>query len=296
MMPGQNHSRIDAVIAVLLVLFISACDRGGGDPGVEFMPYQDDYQSKPDFAQLEYKHPLSVVQLEAMTTEYLASLPQEQVDQVYARLTAGPVPDGAFKGDLFFPRGSSGELRAQEIVGGGIKGLAVKYKAHKLERLGEVLWRGKVFYRDTGVLRNRIEDTRLLAPLIDGDLGSLQKIEYDDKDTWLLFPAKIYCGQSLIDSRRESIIIDYAFSDEIDGYRELPDFLATRRGLQVRDEIRMIRPGFYLGRAYLGRAFILNFTLYNKAMDKQGADSFRANNKAQEDCFTGTRYFAEAAS
>jgi len=291
-----NHCRFDTVVVIFMVLYLSACSRGGGDPGIEFMPFKDDYQSKPDFAQLEYKHPLSVAQLEKITPEYLADLPQEKVDQIYARLTAGPIPDAAFEGDLFFSRGSSGDLRTQEIVGGGVKGLVVKHKTRRLEDLGRVLWKGKVFYRDTGLLRNRIEDTKLLAPLIDGDLSSLRRIDYDGTDTWLLFPARVFCGQSLLDSRRESIIIDYAFTDEIDGYRELPDFLAGRRGFRVRDEIRMIRPGFYLGRAYLGRAFLLNFTLYNEELDQQGADSFRASNQVEEDCFTGTRYFAAADS
>ncbi len=295
MKPNADYRRFTVFAVVLLVLNLSACSRSVEEPGIEFMAFQDDYRSKPDFARLEYKHPLSVAQLEKVTPEYLAGLPQEQVDQIYARLTAGPIPDAAFDGDLFFPRGSSGKLRVQEIVGGGIKGLVVKYKARKLEDLGRVLWKGKVFYRDTGLLRNRIEDTKLLAPLIDGDLDSLRKIKYDGEDAWLLFPAKVFCGQSYLDSRRESIIIDYAFTDEIDGYRELPDFLAGRRGFRVRDEIRMIRPGFYLGRAYLGRAFLLNFTLYNEELDKQGADSFRANNKTAEDCFTGTRYFASAS-
>ena len=113
------------------------------------------------------------------------------------------------------------------------------------------------------ILRNRIEDLAILAPVID-DMLSVPKIEVNGRDSWLLFPARLYCGQSLLDGRRESIIIDYAFTDEIPGYREKPDFLAGRRGFQVRDEIRMIRPGFYLGRAYLGRAFALNFTLYNE--------------------------------
>ena len=96
----------------------------------------------------------------------------------------------------------------------------------------------------------------------------------DGKDAWLLFPAKLYCGQSLLDSRRESIIIDYAFTDEIEGYQERPDFLAGRRGLRIRDEIRMVRPGFYLGRAYADRAFLLNFTLYNAAIAERDGPAF----------------------
>lgn len=290
------HSRliIPAALAIATLL-VSSCTEKAPDPKIAFMEYGEGYQSKPDFAQLEYKHPLSPLELSQITNKYLAKLPQEEVDQIYARLSAGPIPDGPFRGDLFFPRGVDGELRAAEIIGGGFKGLAVKFKLKKLQTLGRVLWKGKVFYKDTGLLRNRIEDTKLLAPLIDGDLSTLTKLEFEDKKTWLLFPAKIYCGQSLLDSRRESVIIDYAFSDEIEGYREMPDALASRRGFKVRDEIRMIRPGFYLGRAYLDRAFVLNFTLYNEEMDKANKESFiKAGNK-QEDCFTGTHYMATAS-
>ena len=41
----------------------------------------------------------------------------------------------------------------------------------------------------------------------------------------------------------------------------------------MRDEIRMVRPGFYLGRAYLDRFSLLNFTALNKdiaARDGEG--------------------------
>ena len=48
------------------------------------------------------------------------------------------------------------------------------------------------------------------------------------------------------------------------GYLEKLDHLVGRDGLAVRDEIRMVRPGFYLGRAYLNRVFGVNFTLYNE--------------------------------
>ena len=81
----------------------------------------------------------------------------------------------------------------------------------------------------------------------------------------LIMPARVYCGISLLDARKESIIIDYAYSDNefgdgVTGYLKLDD-LAGRNGLKIRDEIRMIRPGLYLGRAYLGNVFGLNFVL-----------------------------------
>ena len=117
----------------------------------------------------------------------------------------------------------------------------------------------------------------------------MQKITVNGKDQWLLFPARLYCGQSLLDGRRESIIIDYFFTDSLPGYREKPDFLAGRNGIKVRDEIRMIRPGFYLGRAYIGRAFLLNFTLYNKEIAERDGPAFHKTGSVRDDCWTGTQ-------
>lgn len=301
-MPTIKHNIAHVIVLVscgiAATLILSSC----GDitekakPNIGFMDYSDDFHSKPSFARVENRHPLSNStegreQLERITPQYLESLDQEKIDQIYARLSAGPIPDGAFDGYLFFPKGSSGKLRAAEIVG-GLKGLAVRFKGRKLETLGKVLWKGKVFYRDERVLRNRIEDLAALAPLIDGPITSIEKIDVDEKDAWLLFPARLYCGQSLLDGRRESIIIDYAFSDEISGYRERPDYLASRRGFQVRDEIRMIRPGFYLGRAYLGRAFILNFTLYNENLADSSVENWIQNGNRSENCWIGNQRLA----
>jgi len=283
-----------AAAAALGVLTLAGCDRGE-KADVSFAPYSQDYASKPDFAYVEHKFPLTPQQLQTITPKYLATLDQEQVDQIYARLTAGPIPDGPFDGNLFFPKGESGDRRVAEIIG-GLKGLVVNLKGRKLEAVGRTLWKGKVFYRDEGVLRNRIEDLTLIKPFIDGDTSSLQKITVNGKDAWLLFPAKLYCGQSLLDGRRESIIIDYAFSDGLPGYRERPDFLAGRRGLQIRDEIRMVRPGFYLGRAHANRAFLLNFTLYNQEVAERDGKAFLESGRVAEDCWSGTQRATVAAA
>ena len=257
----------------------------GGKPDIAFAPYGDAYASKPDFAQVEYDHPIPLQELAKVTPKYLTGLNQEELDQLYARLGSGPIPDGPFNGEIVFPRGSSGKLRAAEIIG-GLKGLGVNFKGRLLETAGEALWKGKVFYRNQKILRNRIEDLAVLRPIIGP--GDIPKIDVDGRDAWLLFPAKLYCGQSLIDSRRESIIIDYAFTDEIRGYREKPDFLAGRRGLKVRDEIRMVRPGLYLGRAYMDHAFILNFVLYNKDLDRAGRAEFETG-QVKDECWSGTQ-------
>ena len=279
------------MVALLMpvLLTFSGCDRIKSlfavKPAIAFAPSGESYAEKPDLAQVEYLYPIPVAELNKVTPEYLATLTQDQLDQIYARLSAGPIPDGPFDGSVVFSKGSSGELRAAEILG-GLKGLAAQFKGKKLEIAAETLWKGKVFYRDQRVLRNRIEDLAVLRPIVGP--GEIPKIDVDGKDAWLLFPAKLYCGQSMIDSRRESIIIDYAFTDDIRGYRELPDFLAGRRGLKVRDEIRMVRPGLYLGRAYMDHVFILNFVLYNKHLAQQGESDFLAG-KTKEDCWLGTQ-------
>jgi hypothetical protein len=277
------------LLLLTLTMGLSGCDRladlFAGKPNIAFAPYGDAYASKPDFAQVEYQYPIALKELVKVTPKYLAGLNQEELDQLYARLGSGPIPDGPFDGEIVFPRGSSGKLRAAEIIG-GLKGLGVDFKGKMLETAGEALWKGKVFYRNQKILRNRIQDLALLRPVVGP--GDIPKIDVDGKDAWLLFPAKLYCGQSLIDSRRESIIIDYAFTDDIPGYREKPDFLAGRRGLKVRDEIRMVRPGLYLGRAYMDHAFILNFVLYNKDLDKAGRAEFAAG-QIKDECWSGTQ-------
>ncbi|HSA87806.1 MAG TPA: hypothetical protein VLE46_16645 [Nitrospira sp.] len=258
-------------------------------PDIPYAQSGERYSDKIDLARLEHELPLTPADLMKITPENLKGATQEQVDQIYARLTAGPIPDGAYDGQMFFPKGSSERSRVAEIVGGGIKGFVVDLKAAKLEHIGEFIWKGKVFYRSEGVLRNRIEDLLILKPIVGPNVEKIQKLDVDGKDAWLLFPAKLYCGQSLLDGRRESVIIDYAFTDDLAGYREMPDVLAGREGLEIRDEIRMVRPGFYLGRAYIKKVFALNFTLYNKAVADKESPAFVSSGSIQEDCWLGNQ-------
>jgi hypothetical protein len=277
-----------AWLAIVAALSLSACGKLSQAPDLKFGSYGEGYQTKTDFAQVEHDFPLTPADLSKLTPDNLKSYDQEQVDQIYARLTAGPIPDGPYDGGLFFPKGQSGERRVSEIIG-GLPGLAAELKSVKIEMLGAALWKGKVFYRNERLLRNRIEDTTLLKPLIEGDLATIPKITVHGKDQWLMFPARLYCGQSLLDSRRESIIIDYFFTDELPGYRQRPDYLAGRNGLQVRDEIRMVRPGFYLGRAYTGKVFLLTFTLYNAEVAERDGAAFAKTGDVKEDCWPGTQ-------
>jgi hypothetical protein len=137
-------------------------------------------------------------------------------------------------------------------------------------------------------LRNQITHRRALSRLFKADLSKMRTATINGRKVGLLFPAKLYCGQSLLDSRRESVIIDYFFGDEIDGYLPEFDYIAGPDGLQIRDEIRMVRPGFYLGRAYLGKIFLLDFTLYKQDVAEAG----KATGKTREDCRPGAQQVA----
>jgi len=294
-----------AMNAMVRFAFIAACalNLAGCDainslfhpaPDIKFAPAGKDYREKPDLARVEHEYPLAVADLQKLTPHNLKNYSQEELDQIYARLTAGPIPDGPFSGDLIFPKGEEGDRRLAEIVG-GLPGFALELKLHRVEDLGRLLWKGKVFYRNERLLRNRIEDLALLKPVIEGDPATIQKITVKGKDQWLLFPARLYCGQSLLDSRRESIIIDYFFTDELPGYRQRPDYLAGRNGLKVRDEIRMVRPGLYLGRAYVGRVFLVNFFLHSDEIAGRDGPEFQKTGAVKEDCWPGTQTRTAAA-
>jgi hypothetical protein len=293
-MKASKHSTAGAArvaLGLVAAVLAGSCSMRacGGKPAIPLAEYGTDYRTKLDFARLEHKFPLTRADLMKLTPANVELFNQEEIDQVYARLTAGPIPDGAYRGTFFFSEGA-GLKRMPEILG-GLLGKAADVKVEFLERLGGKLWQGKVFYRDKRELRNMITDRASvdwLLRTLNVDEKSLTPTKTPDgKDAWLLFPAKLYCGQSLLDGRRESIIIDYAFTDEQPGYRAGIDSLGGRNGTQIRDEIRMVRPGFYLGRAYLSRVFALNFTLENDKVEKEASDAFLKTGRIEEDCWPG---------
>jgi hypothetical protein len=270
---------------------------------IPFAPMQDTAIKDPDnptktfridFARVEAEFPLSRADLMKLTPDLIATLEQEKVDQIYARLTAGPLPDGPYLGDFFFARGDNKDARIEEIIG-GLRGRLAGTAVSFLELIGNDLWRGKVFYRDQRIARTMVRDRAALREFV-GDPATIMTTTIPDETwlsqlfpsrAWLLFPAKVHCGQSLLDGRRESIVIDHNFNDEVEGYRASPDSLAGRGGLRIRDELRMIRPGFYLGRAYANRMFLANFTLYNPAVADPQEDAFRSGAPTPEECWPG---------
>jgi hypothetical protein len=275
-----------AGLAAMLALVALAACQTSRPPTVKFLPYGNDYASKPDFARVERLAPLTVAQRLELTPQNLAVLSQEEIDQIYARLTAGPVPDGPYDGSIIFAKGGGPE-RISEVLG-GLRELVVNLEIEQMKILGETLWKGKVFYRGPMELRNMIDLRGAVATAFGVKEADMRTFQYHDKKVGLLFPAKLFCGQSLLDSRRESIIIDYAFGDDLDGYLDGVDKIAGRNGLQVRDEIRRIRPGFYLGRAYMGRVFVLDFTLFNPQVAAAGLAAWQGGGGNDEDCWPGS--------
>jgi hypothetical protein len=275
------------LIIVVLVLAVAAGYyiwkvRTGVD--LTFAPYDDAYDSKVDLARAETEYAMQREKLRRVTLANLRGFDQEQLDQLYAHLTAGPIPDGQYQGEILFQKGSSGKYRAAEIVG-GLRGVGVDIATDKLTDLGEALWKGKVFYRDQRLLRNKIEKLDVLTKFFPAKQNDIEQLSAQRNREF--FPAKLYCGQSLLDGRRESVIIDYAFTNELPGYREVPDALGGREGLLIRDEIRMVRPGLYLGRAYMNGVFGLNFALYNDTVANSQTDEWVQTGKVAEDCWTG---------
>ena len=144
--------------------------------------------------------------------------------------------------------------------------MGIDMKLDLLTSMGEMFWQGKVFYRDRLELRNIIDKELIISTLFGVSRDEMRIEEVLGDEVALLFPAKLCEGDSQFDPRRPSVIIDYAETAQIEGYIEKIDRLGGKQGLKIRDEIRMLRPGFYLGRAYFGTLFGLNFTLYMKRL------------------------------
>ena len=175
---------------------------------------------------------LSKEQRETFTVESLAAKSQADLNDIYSSLTSGQIPDGESKGTVVFD--DSGDNAVEKL-------LSALEPSGQLEDfikgLGTQLWQGKVFFKQENMLLNRI------GPV-------------------LKFPAKVGCGKSLLDASKESIVLDYSVGESLPGYDPLLDWTMSKNGLNIRDEIRMVKPGLYLGRAYAGNGvYVLNFII-----------------------------------
>jgi hypothetical protein len=235
------------------------------EPKLAVQDRNDLFRCKPDFARLEHEHPLTHKDLgKIMPTDLMAQqTTQEQVDQIYARLTAGSIPNGFYDVRVFRRVGGVRFEDYTNIAGPGGQGLDLLLRTPMLETILPLVWRGKVFESAHRIVRTQLFGFKVLPRL---------------------FPAKVYCGQSLLDGRRESIILDYTFSETLPGYHSMIDRFMGHQWLQVRDEVRMVRPGLYLGRVYMGRIFVFNVILYQPDLLTEPPDDTAWNH---EDCHVG---------
>ena len=255
------------LIAIVAALIWARRKKPAVQPGIPFGPTG---AGALDFDTLEARFPLGADHLKLLDQQNIESFNQDQIDQIYARLHAGPIPDGPYHGSFFFADG--GNFRSIADVIGGLRGAGMNLKLDLLTKVGEMLWQGKVFYRDSRELRNIIDREQVVSALFGVSTDEMRIEQIFGKQVALLFPAKLYIGDSQLDARRPSVIIDYDETAQIDGYIEKIDRLVGKDGLKIRDEIRMLRPGFYLGRAYFGTLFGLNFTLFNEDVASREAD------------------------
>jgi hypothetical protein len=117
---------------------------------------------------------------------------------------------------------------AGEIRDGDADGIVVIAPGTDISRIASFLirliaWRGKVFNGQSGDLRNKV-----------GPFG------------WKLVQAKVYKDASWFDGE-ETIVLDYSKTS----------FVARR----IRDEIREIAPGVYLGLVFWDRTKVAMFAL-----------------------------------
>jgi hypothetical protein len=125
--------------------------------------------------------------------------------------------------DELFTNSASGDIPDGEATGTAIIAPGTTYSAEIAEVINHFGWQGKIFDAKHGTLKNRILAFGLQAII-----------------------ARVYKGQSWLDGK-ECIVLDYSETS----------IVAHR----IRDEIRLIAPGRYLGVVYLGKKRLINFAL-----------------------------------
>ncbi len=125
--------------------------------------------------------------------------------------------------DDLFKGSPPGDIPNGEAKGTAIIAPGTKYSETIADVINHFGWQGKVFDAKKGLLKNRI-----LAFGIEAII------------------AKVYKGPSWLDGK-ECIVLDYSDTS----------LLAHR----IRDEIRLISPGLYLGKVYWDKDRLIDFSL-----------------------------------
>jgi hypothetical protein len=125
--------------------------------------------------------------------------------------------------DALFTASPAGEIPNGEAEGTAIVAPGTTYSPTIARFISNFAWQGKVFDTEKGVLRNKILPLGLNAII-----------------------AKVYKADSWLDGK-ECIVLDYSDTSLLAQW--------------IRDEIREISPGVYLGKVYWGRQRLIDFAL-----------------------------------
>jgi hypothetical protein len=125
--------------------------------------------------------------------------------------------------DAVFTGSGPGDIPDGEATGTAIVTPGTTYSPYIAKFINLFAWQGKVFDAKNGVLRNKILPLGLNAII-----------------------AKVYKADSWLDGK-ECIVLDYSDTSLVAHW--------------IRDEIRQISPGVYLGKVYWGKQRLIDFAL-----------------------------------
>jgi len=125
--------------------------------------------------------------------------------------------------DALFTANDSGPIPNGEGKGTAIIAPGTAYSQEIATLINYFAWQGKVFDAAAGLLKNHITPFGLTAII-----------------------ARVYKGPSWLDGK-ECIVLDYSETSVLAHW--------------IRDEIRLIGPGFYLGKVYWARKRLIDFCL-----------------------------------
>lgn len=125
--------------------------------------------------------------------------------------------------DALFTKSSAGDIPDGEADGTAIVAPGTKFSSTIAHFISNFAWQGKVFDAKKGVLKNKILPFGLNAII-----------------------AKVYKAPSWLDGK-ECIVLDYSDTSLVAQW--------------IRDEIRQIEPGLYLGKVYWDKTRLIDFAL-----------------------------------
>ena len=141
-----------------------------------------------------------------LVADDLVRMSQLELDDLFRRSPAGPIPSGPVDGTVLYDPGTE------------LSEIAAKV-AHLL------FWKGKVFDAEKGILKNEVLPVGIQA-----------------------IAAEVYLGSSWFDGK-ECVVLDYSKTSVVAHW--------------IRDEIRLVAPGLYLGLVFWEKKRILSFALSN---------------------------------